>query len=289
MFGSSRKAFTLIELLVVIAIIALLMSVIMPSLHKAKEIAAAVVCLSNQKQISVAYYIYAEDNAGKVTDSKPATTSDGVMVFSNSVVGDHFETKCFIAEPMDALGNYSNTSLEDKIRGFEKGGLWSYLESHKVYNCPADKRWRKPREEGSSDQIGGYRSYSIGAVLSAEGYQHNSTGEDKVTIIKFSRFSNPSSKIVFLEEADGEGINGNYWNMYLNERRWYDPFAIWHNGASTFGYADGHADKYKWTDEAMLDMASMDSQNGEKQRPADTNSDDYENIRRMYMPCRYTP
>ncbi len=291
MYHTAKKAFTLIELLVVIAIIALLMAIVMPALHKAKEIAATSVCLSNQRQISMAYYIYAEDNDGRLTDAKPATSSDGWMTFSNTGVGNNYTTKCFIAEPMNDSGSFSNTSLEDKIRGFEQGGLWSYLEAHKVFNCPMDKRWRKPREDGSADQIGGYRSYSIGGVLSAEGYQltATSTDESKVTIHKYSGFSNPSTKIIFLEEADGQGQNQNYWNMFLNVRKWYDPFAIWHNGSSTFGFADGHADRYKWTDEVMLDMASADSQGGEKNRLADVNSDDYDNIKRMYMPRRYKP
>ncbi len=56
-----RCAFTLIELLVVIAIIALLVSILMPSLQKAKEMAKDVVCLSHQKNISLAIYLYAQD------------------------------------------------------------------------------------------------------------------------------------------------------------------------------------------------------------------------------------
>ena len=56
-----RYAFTLIELLVVIAIIALLVSILMPSLQKAKEMAKDVVCLSHEKNISLAIYLYAQD------------------------------------------------------------------------------------------------------------------------------------------------------------------------------------------------------------------------------------
>ncbi len=56
-----RCGFTLIELLVVIAIIALLVSILMPSLQKAKEMAKDVVCLSHQKNVALAIYLYAED------------------------------------------------------------------------------------------------------------------------------------------------------------------------------------------------------------------------------------
>jgi prepilin-type N-terminal cleavage/methylation domain-containing protein/prepilin-type processing-associated H-X9-DG protein len=53
--------FTLIELLVVVAIISLLVSILLPSLAKAKELAKAVVCMNNEKNIGLAVNFYAED------------------------------------------------------------------------------------------------------------------------------------------------------------------------------------------------------------------------------------
>ena len=56
-----RKGFTLIELLVVIAIIALLLSILMPSLQKVKKQAQTVVCRSNLKQLNLGLVMYVED------------------------------------------------------------------------------------------------------------------------------------------------------------------------------------------------------------------------------------
>ncbi|MHC4205777.1 MAG: type II secretion system protein, partial [Planctomycetota bacterium] len=56
-----RKGFTLIELLVVIAIIALLMSVLLPALHRARKQSKAVICRSNLKQWGIAVMSYAAD------------------------------------------------------------------------------------------------------------------------------------------------------------------------------------------------------------------------------------
>jgi prepilin-type N-terminal cleavage/methylation domain-containing protein len=62
------KGFTLIELLVVIAIIALLVSILLPSLNRAKDLAKRAVCSVNLKNISTGMYMYAEDeNGGFVT------------------------------------------------------------------------------------------------------------------------------------------------------------------------------------------------------------------------------
>ena len=70
-----RKAFTLVELLVVIGIIALLISILLPALSKARQQGNWAVCLSNLKQIGNALTMYANENKGYLP--RPASGANG--------------------------------------------------------------------------------------------------------------------------------------------------------------------------------------------------------------------
>lgn len=85
-----RKGFTLIELLVVVAIIALLISILLPSLGRARELAKQAVCRSNLRGIAQACHIYSNDNKEwfPVAPHAPsAATSAGSQVMGVQYVG----------------------------------------------------------------------------------------------------------------------------------------------------------------------------------------------------------
>ncbi len=87
------KGFTLVELLVVISIIALLLSVLMPSLGKAKEQARKVVCGSNFKQIYMSLFMYASENNGASVPYRPPNNTGRSENTWDSKIAAYFSTK----------------------------------------------------------------------------------------------------------------------------------------------------------------------------------------------------
>jgi prepilin-type N-terminal cleavage/methylation domain-containing protein/prepilin-type processing-associated H-X9-DG protein len=98
-----QRGFTLIELLVVVAIITVLVSILLPSLKKAKEIAKMAVCLSNQHQCGLSAQLYASDYAlvMAVGGRKPKTWGPG-LPWMNFLGGTSYSSVEYMARKSEA-------------------------------------------------------------------------------------------------------------------------------------------------------------------------------------------
>jgi prepilin-type N-terminal cleavage/methylation domain-containing protein/prepilin-type processing-associated H-X9-DG protein len=85
----ASKGFTLVELLVVIGIIALLISILLPSLNRARETANRVKCASNLRQIGQGFLLYSNENKQAYPRTVSASTAD-LTAFSNPLSNDPF-------------------------------------------------------------------------------------------------------------------------------------------------------------------------------------------------------
>ena len=118
-----RLGFTLIELLVVIAIIAILAALLLPALTRAKQKAQGIQCLSNLKQLVLAWTLYADDNNGNLVP---------LQWFNNDVLG-----KSWLEGTLSWDAN--NTDNTNTLFLVGPGALLSrYTQNAGIYHCPAD-------------------------------------------------------------------------------------------------------------------------------------------------------
>lgn len=232
-----KRAFTLIELLVVIAVIAVLMAILMPALRAAKELARGSNCLANQRSLVLAYTMYAGDNDSRIV--------------RGHVDRNNLDSPMWALPPIDASGNYISGTplLEDRIRGIKRGALYPYINDHEMYHCPGDNRY----QTGSQEHMRMYRSYIIPDVLSAakKGFHSWTEARYKYFPKKLDEITPPGRRYIFVE-SEFQNPNFNYdhggWSFApWIDTRWVDALATFHSKSATFGFADGHSEKYKWT------------------------------------------
>jgi prepilin-type N-terminal cleavage/methylation domain-containing protein/prepilin-type processing-associated H-X9-DG protein len=237
-----RKGFTLIELLVVIAIIAILMAMLMPVLNRVKEQGKRAVCLFNLKQLTLAWFLYADDFDDKLVNGE---------VDNESPPGEiRISTRSFHKNELYWVGrdwhdNYMSGGQLDQptqIKAIRLGALFSYDKTEKLYRCPTGIR-------------GESRTYSI--VDSMNGLARTGTitpgnvgvivGRTVLWVKKKSEIvvPSPAYRIVFLDEGR---ITPDSYAVHYNDppTQWWDPPFVRHGDGTNVSYADGRSEYWKY-------------------------------------------
>lgn len=222
--GTRRRrtgAFSLVELLVVIAVVALLMSLLVPGLARARQQARAMVCLSNIRSLQIAQLLYADANRGMLVD-----------------VGL-------------AHGGSGDESLSWVL------ALQPYVESPLSLRSPGDVSPYWPVEQGGSGQVVGGQhrrtSYGMNNLLSRT---YNPGISEREPFDRLSKIETPFATVQFLlmaEQGDfavsdhthienwGPGAQGAAVAATQVQTAKWGGKARTESGLSNYSYLDGHA------------------------------------------------
>lgn len=229
-------AFTLMELLVVLAVIGILASLLLPALSRARAAAQGIACLSNNRQLDVAWLMYADDHRGWLPYNAGGA--------SGRRVADQSLPLNWVNGVLDWELTPDNTNLALLVGG----SLAPYLsQSANLYRCPADHVLSAPQKQAGWDHR--VRSYSMNAMMGnaeeASRAGFNLNNPDYQQFFNLSSVPQPVKIFVFLGEHP-DSIDDGYFINNGESREWIDLPASYHNGSGSFAFADGHAEMHRW-------------------------------------------
>jgi prepilin-type processing-associated H-X9-DG protein len=221
-FSRPQAGFSIVELLVVISTISILAALLLPALRQTRARSHAIGCLSNLKQLQVAWMMYADDNDGNLV---PNTLSPGVQW-----------VKAGAALQLKASDLTNTVFLTDpRSAAFSK-----YIKEKRIYRCPGDD---------STVLIGTRKHQRVRSYTLS--WQLGDSPERNGSINRLSDITYPSPSLRFAFIDTHQGWSGlNYFMSPPPEalHQFNSMPASFHGRIGTLSFADGHVELTRWRD-----------------------------------------
>jgi len=236
------RAFTLIELLVVIAIVAIIASLVLPALARAKARAQGSFCMNNTRQLVMAWMIYADEHGGRLAYNlgRSGRLAAAVPAVTGAQMPDNW---------VNNVLNWGLSPDNTNSAALVASGIGPYASaSAAVYRCPSDNVLSEVQR--NAGWAGRVRSYSMNAMVGDAG-NFSQTGinvnnSNYVQFFKTFSIPHPADIFVFLDEHPDSIDDGYFLNSETEPPVWTDLPASFHDRGANFSFADGHAEYHRW-------------------------------------------
>lgn len=230
----ASAAFTLIELLVVLAVVAVLVSMLLPAVARAKTTAQGAQCTGNARQLTFGWLMYADDHDGRLAPNHSGRSAgwvSGTLDFDNR--------------------NSDNTNAV-LLTDPRYARLGPYALAASLFKCPSD-RSQLSTKDGRHDRVRSMAmNLAVGGEPEDEAWRsYNSSWRTYQTIAQLNH-PGPANLWVFLDEHP-DSLDDGQFTVDLQSRGSSAYFYSWpanfHGNGANLSLADGHVERRRWVDE----------------------------------------